>query len=193
MRAGPLASASSSVSPSTTRANQRRMRPTGVSAQGDVEARRVDRVVDLLEPQVLDDRVPARRGQSTRGTPRSPRLRSALRSGRLSPRTASATVERSVYRPAATMTHRTAGLGDVGDLDRRDDRGDPDRDRVDDHHEEAHRREQQPAGQRDEDRPGEAVDQDEDGGPASGSRGRPLRGARRSARCPARTGTAGRP
>ena len=38
-----------------------------------------------------------------------PRLRSAERSGRLSPRTASATVDRRVYSAAATMIHRMTG------------------------------------------------------------------------------------
>jgi hypothetical protein len=53
-------------------------------------------------------------------------------------------------------------LRDVGDLDRSEEGGDVDRDRVDDHDEEAHRREQQAAGQRNQDRPSEAVDQHQD-------------------------------
>ena len=48
--------------------------------------------------------------------PHTPRLRSALRFGRLRPRTASATVEARVYSPAATMIHRTVGSATVAIL-----------------------------------------------------------------------------
>ena len=41
--------------------------------------------------------------------PQMPRLRSAVRSGRFNPSTASVTVERAVYSAAATMIHRITG------------------------------------------------------------------------------------
>ena len=95
----------------------------------------------------------------------TPRLASGLRSGRFRPRTASATVDRAVYSAAATMTHRKVGSATMPILIGAMNEVMPDRDRVDDHDEEAHRREQQAAGQGDQDRPREPVDQDEDGRP----------------------------
>ena len=66
-------------------ANQRRNRPTGVSVERDVEARRVDRVVDLLEPQVLDDQVAARRRQRLEEPPDRGRRPVRRRSGPVEP------------------------------------------------------------------------------------------------------------
>ena len=110
-----------------------------------VERHRVDRVVDLLEAQVLDDQVAARRGQRLEQPPhRAGALRRAIR-GRLSPRTASTTVDQracTARRPRAA--HRTAGCaicatsGAISDAAHSTSA-------LHDDHEQAHRRQEQPA------------------------------------------------
>ncbi len=133
--------------------------------QGDIETGGVDRVVDLLQAQVLDDRVATRRRQAFEEAP-DPVASVGAQIGPVQPEKRIDDRGQGGVQRGTDDDPQPRRVGDDADLDRREDRGQPDRDRVDDHDEQAHGREQESSGQRHENGPREAVDQDEDRRPA---------------------------
>ena len=129
----------------------------------DVEARRVDRLVHLLEAQVLDDHVPARGRQRFEQSPHGVAVGAERRpvqpEDRFDERREEGVQRRRDEHPDDER------FRDGGDTDRTDHGRDPDRQRVDPDDPDAHRREEESSGEGDDHRPGEPVHENEDTAP----------------------------
>jgi hypothetical protein len=128
-----------------------------------VQGDRIDRLVDLLQPIVLEDDVAPRRWQRIEEAPQRGRRPAAGQPGAVEPEQgADDSRGQRVERPDDEEPEQLRG-GDPGNV-RCQERRDPQDQRVHDHEEQAHRGQQQAPGQGDDQRADEPLDEDEDRG-----------------------------